>query len=168
MADNIIQRRMDAEEEANKEIAAQDFQHTLGAPLSSGAYIHRDLLERAQERQHMIDALGEGSQFLDYKRSQVGGIGKDREIHRQLTQLSRQERKKREARFGKHKRPLPSRHKKPNSDDKRQAFNATGDADEVTRTYKPNDRQDYNSDDNTRGLNITFREPNARGYDPFK
>lgn len=167
MADDITQRRMDAEEEANLIIGSQDFQHTISGQDQSGLDVHRDLLERAAERQHLIETVGEGSQFLDYKRSQVGGIGKDRELHRQLILLSRKEREKREMRFG-HKRPVPTRHKN-NSPNKRQGFNAmrSAEADNATGD-SPSRWQESNSEGMRGGPNISFREPQPRGYDPFK
>ena len=184
MADDIIQRRMSAEEEANLHQQIQDFSHTIrrssdqsaGSELidqgirgkiPTGDEIRSQLMRRAEESQHLDSTLGVGSQFFDYKRSSVGGIGKDKEIHRQLSQLSRQERKKREMRFGHHKRPVPSRHKKVDAPDRRQAFNATGDAKEAN--YEPGSRQGFNvGPDNSGGMsNLTFREPTPRGYDPF-
>lgn len=189
MADDIIQRMMDAEEDANLHQSVRDFSHTIQSktdPLSrggslveqgargkipTGEEVRAQLLQRAEEKNHLSDTLGEGSQFFDYKRSSVGGLAKDKEIQRQLTTLSRTERKKREARFGRHRKPGQTPGRKNNENDaRRQAFNATGSPDQFNQAFEPGSHQNFNSSNpqDGHGLGITFREPPARGYDPFK
>lgn len=157
MAGDLTQIMMDAEAEANQDIASRDMQHTIssgtsgdalirratGDPTdSSGSQVHDELMRRA-EQQHLMDSLGQGSQFFDYKNSSVGGIGNNREVRRELTLRSRQERKKREERFGKTKRPVPAR-KRSDGENKRQAFNAES---PQPRNY--------------------FHEPPSRNYNPY-
>lgn len=176
MAGNLTQIMMDAEADANQDIASRDMQHTIssgdvsgdalirratGDPTdASGGQVHDELMRRA-EQQHLMDSLGQGSQFFDYKNSSVGGIGNNREVRRELTLRSQQERRRREERFGKAKRPVPTR-KRSDGGDKRQAFNA---GEEVGNIHKPSDRQSFNSE--SPQPRSYFQEPPSRNYNPY-
>lgn len=182
MAGNLTQIMMDAEADANRDIASRDMQHTISGGASAdalirhatgdlanatGDQIHTELMHRVEEQRHLMESLGEGSQFFDYKNSSVGGIGNNREVRRELTLRSRQERVRREQRFGKAKRPVPTR-KRSDRGDKRQAFNAGEDASSLN-PREQGDRQAFNANENVDVAQprTYFQEPPSRNYDPY-
>lgn len=174
---NITQRLINSAEDANDDIAAKSFHHTVqsgaddaldkvasssSAKLQKGTDIHDMLMARAEAKAHLESSLGQGSQFFDYKASSVGRIGGNKEIRRELSHKSREERRVREERFGHHKRRPGDRSKSSHTND-RQSYNATGSSDS-----KPADtgtRQEFNSQ--APESRTTFREPPSRGYNPF-
>ncbi len=188
---NITKIRMEAEAAANLSIGGRDAEHTIGTTsdarqksaeslvdrgvrgeIPTGDEIRADLLRRAEEKRALAANLGDGLGFLDYKRSEVGGIGGNKEIRRELTLTSRKERAKREQRFGRaHKeREAGSRRRKPSANDKRQAFNAN--SDKVSEGIIGANRQEFNVDNGDSvtsfgGHTIGYREPTSRGYDPY-
>lgn len=179
MANDLTQRMMDAEADANLSIGGRDMQHTISSDADSdalvrrategsavdttGVQLHAELMRRAEEAQHLADSLGEGAQFFDYKRSSVGGIGGNREVRRELTLRSHQERVKREQRFGKATKRDPAKARQSGAGRRRQAFNATGGAE--SSSTSGGDRQAFNAD--TAQPRTYFQEPQARNYDPY-
>ena len=190
---NITKIRMEAEAAANQDISVRDAEHTIRAAspshlqdaeslvdrsmrgeLPTGDDLRAELLRRGEEKRALEANLGEGSGFLDYKRSEVGGMAGDREIRRQMTYASRQERKRREQRFGNasQSRNGADRNKRPSARAKRQAFNA-GNADAATEQGVIGaNRQGFNADNSEvvrsfGGSTIGFREPVARNYNPY-
>lgn len=178
MSGDITQRLMDSAEEANDDIADKSFHHTiqsesdhaldtltnstLETQYSQGSDVHDMLMERAREKAHLESTLGQGNQFFDYKNSSVGGIGGDREIRRELSLRSREERRAREQRFG-HRKQRPSERDKDTNTNDRQRYNATGATDGDSRATGT--RQEFNSQ--APESRTTFREPPARGYNPY-
>lgn len=185
MADDIIQRRMSAEEEANLHQQIRDFSHTIQpstpsgsdmvanavdptALTTSGQSIHAELLRRAEQKAHLDTSLGENSRFRDYKTSMVGARGQDKELRRDMALIQKKDRVAREARFGGRKDPRGHRRVGTSSADRRQGFNATGTTD-TEHAHSSTDRQSYNAQPTEQPHpNIGFREPQSRGYDPFK
>lgn len=170
---------MESAEEANDDIAAKSFHHTFQTDTSNttlnpttslpvatqpqdGKEVRDMLMARAQEKAHLESSLGQGSQFFDYKTSSVGGIGNNREIRRELSLKSREERQARERRFGHHKK-RPSERTSTSRTHDRQRYNSTGSHDE--NSTQTGTRQEFNSQ--TPEPRTTFREPPARGYNPF-
>lgn len=176
---NITQRLMNSAEDANDDIAAKSFHHTVqssaddalekiasdsssSTKLQKGSEVHDMLMARAEAKAHLASTLGESSQFFDYKASSVGGIGGNKEIRRELSHRSREERRVREERFGHHKRQPGERSKSSRTSD-RQSYNATGSSD--AKPIDTGTRQEFNSQ--APESRTTFREPPTRGYNPF-
>lgn len=171
---------MAGSEEANDDIANKSFHHTIvpGTPPSAeqliaassgapqpqkGSDMHEILMERARHKAHLETTLGDSKQFFDYKNSSVAGVSGDKDIRRELTSRSRQERIEREKRFGHKKRHGARRHENTPSINERQRFNTTGTADPAS---PPTDtRQEFNT--KPPEARQTFREPPTRGYNPY-
>ena len=127
--------------------AAQLLQAAVGGRDASltGEQIHQELLQRAAEREHILDTVG-GEQALRYSSSLAGGIGNDKELRRELTLKSREERELREERFGR---------RKPQDKGDRKGIAASG-----------QDRQAFNARQDT-SSGHTFQEPAGRNYNPY-
>lgn len=189
---DITRIRMNAEAAANQDIAARDMAHTirtatpsqqqdavslversLRGEISTGQELRVELMRRAEEKRALAANLGDGSGFLDYKRSEVGGAGGSGEVRRQLTHANRQERQRREERFGDASKPRGAGRKHQSSArDRRQAFNAGTNEVANGATITGADRQSFNVDSANSvksfgGNTMGFREPAGRGYNPF-
>lgn len=188
---SIAKIRMKAEAAANLDIGARDTEHTIRpasareqtaesivelgvrGKIPTGEEIRANLMRRAEEKRALEANLGDGSGFLDYKRSEVGGIGNNREIRREMTLLSRKDRIKREQRFGhvrSSSKDAEKRKRRPSAGDKRQAFNAN--SNKVEEGIIGANRQEFNVDKSDSvtsfgGHTISFREPTSRTYDPY-
>lgn len=186
MSADILRRLMDSAEEANEDISSKSFHGTLSsdstqddassqidaltgasqAGTMSGKAIFKDLTARAKHKNHISTTLGSNTAFQDYSSSIVGGAATDSELRRQLTIRQREDRRAREERFADTTSSSNSRagHSARRRSGKRQQFNADGSTDPRPASGHGNhqDRQESNASPRT-----VFREPPARGYDPF-
>ncbi|QHN43117.1 hypothetical protein GII36_04670 [Candidatus Mycosynbacter amalyticus] len=182
MADNITQRRMSAEEEANLHKQIQDFSHTIQpssaselvtqaanplAQIDSGQSLHEQLLRRAEQREHLDATLGDDSRFYDYKTSLVGSAAQDQEVRRQMALVQQKDRQAREKRFA--HRGLSRRNARHVDTNRRQNFNTATTPGTKESSDNKSTRQGFNGQPPEQArTNVSFREPQTRSYDPFK
>lgn len=184
MSADIVRRLMASAEDANDDLRSKSFHGTLDSDSTdqqassqidaltgatpgavSGKALFADLSARAKQKEYVLGTLGADSTFLDYKSSMVGGSARDGNLRRELTISQRAERRAREERFGAAARNKQTtqdpRYKRNRS--KRQQFNA---GDTIDNTVPLADRQGFNASPDNSSRRI-FREPPARGFDPF-
>ena len=163
MSQNITRRMMQAEEEANADIAAKSYQHTaayqqisddtqsIGStqPLSGDA-IRSALLRRARAKELGLDALGYNSSNLSQGLYRTNSF-EEGDDHARKTALGV---------AGAKKRREHDRHKRSSHRTRRQQFNATGSVEEHT-PESPSPRQEFNS------RRSSFNEPPGRSYNPY-
>lgn len=174
---------MSAEEEANLHKQIQDFSHTIQpsssasdivtqaidplAQLNTGQSLHEQLLRRAEQREHLDATLGDDSRFYDYKTSLVGSAAQDQEIRRQMALVQRKDRQARERRFA--HRKVSQGYERDTPGRRRQNFNATNSSETKNSAADKSTRQGFNAQQADQPhTSIGFREPQSRGYDPFK
>ncbi|NLA43137.1 hypothetical protein GX865_03225 [Candidatus Saccharibacteria bacterium] len=164
---DITVRRMQAEAEANDDISAKDYQHTSAyqilhndnptdnknLELASGSAIKEALLRRAKAKEMGLDNLS-------FEKSQIGR-GNYKE-----SAFENSDDESRKTMLGTADRKLSVREKERRdrfiNKDRKQRFNATGDADSGNTGQVPNNRQSFNS-----RQQHTFQEPNSRNYNPY-
>lgn len=180
MANNIVQRMMDSEADANRDISDKSFHHTVDplasnpsvtfidqSALSGGQSVHDELLRRAQQKASSEPTASNKPTFRHYRDSLVGAIGQDREVRREVTMRSREERLAREERFGRIDDTTATTNNRSKRGRDRQRFNATGDA--TADTSGSRGRQAFNTESGMQAQpKASFREPPSRGYNPFQ
>lgn len=181
MADDIVQRMMDNEADANRDIANKSFHHTVQpvvpdptitfidqSVLSSGQSVHEELLRRAQQKESLKAAVNNAPKLGHYRDTLVGAASQDKEIRREITIKNREDRIARKIRFGQlSDRSLSGDSRYKHRHD-RQKFN-TKDLSDTTNPPKAHDKQAFNTaPKDSAQPKALFREPSSRKYDPFK
>ena len=154
---------MQAEEDANDDIAAKSYQHTSAyrmisdegqalaeAQALSGAAIHEALLKRAKAKELGLDSLAYNNSKLSqgmYREHSFNGADDDtRKTALGILGAKKKRESERKERFIQRNR--------------KQAFNATGDIEEHMTPAK-SDRQEFNA------KRTLFQEPPGRNYNPY-
>lgn len=163
---DITARRMQAEADANDDISAKSYQHTSAyqilhsddptvnksLEMQSGNAIREALLRRAKAKEM-------GLHKLSFESSQIGqGSYRTESFER----ADSEGRKSMLGVAGAKKRREQAKRERATNRDRKQRFNATGDANSGSEAAGPNDRQEFN----TRQQH-TFSEPTGRTYSPY-
>ncbi|KKW05055.1 MAG: hypothetical protein UY35_C0002G0013 [Candidatus Saccharibacteria bacterium GW2011_GWC2_48_9] len=164
---------MDSAAQANDDIAARPFHapETAGSSIDraidparfaqSGSQLHDDLMRRAQQKASLDASMGEQPQLRSYQNSKIGSIGMQADTRRELALKRKEERKRREERFGdKNIGRIAER--------KRRSPVATRSFEETDTKDSTATRQEKNAQPTDQARSSpSFREPSSRNYNPY-